>query len=243
MKALAFAERNRKEILRDPLTLLLGVVMPVAMLWLFSSLEGIMPLDLFTIEKLTPGMIVFSFSFITLFSGMLLGRDKTTSFLMRIFASPMKASEYLIGYAIPLLPVALFQIAVCYTAAVFLGFPVDIHALSGFGILLVISLLYIGSGLALGTYFTDRQVGGIFAIFVNITTWLSGIWFSPSMIGGAFEQIAGLLPFVHAVDAARAAFSGQYAELAEPLFWVGGYTIIIFAAAIWGFRKKMKGSK
>ncbi|MCJ1910093.1 ABC transporter permease [Planococcus ruber] len=243
MKALAFAGRNRKEILRDPLTLLLGVVMPVAMLWLFSSLEGIMPLDLFTIEKLTPGMIVFSFSFITLFSGMLLGRDKTTSFLMRIFASPMKASEYLIGYAIPLLPVALFQVLVCYGAGVLLGFPVDIHALTGFGVLLIISLLYIGSGLALGTYFTDRQVGGIFAIFVNITTWLSGIWFSPSMIGGAFEQAANLLPFVHAVDAARAAFTGGFTQLLEPLLWVIGYTIVIFGLAIVGFRKKMKGSK
>ncbi|GKW47226.1 hypothetical protein NCCP2050_29180 [Planococcus sp. NCCP-2050] len=155
----------------------------------------------------------------------------------------MKAGEYLIGYAIPLLPVALFQIVVCYGAGVLLGFPVDSHAISGFGILLVVSLLYIGSGLALGTYFTDRQVGGIFAIFVNITTWLSGIWFSPSMIGGGFEQVAGLLPFVHAVDAARAAFSGDYTQLLEPLLWVISYTIVIFVLAIVGFRKKMKGSK
>ena len=66
MKALTFAQRNRKEILRDPMTLLFGMVLPVLMLWLFSMMAENMPFDLFTLEKLAPAIIVFSFSFITL---------------------------------------------------------------------------------------------------------------------------------------------------------------------------------
>ncbi|WP_330962193.1 ABC transporter permease [Planococcus antarcticus] len=159
MKALTFAERNRKEISRDPMTLLFGMFLPLLMLWLFSMMAEKMPFDLFTLEKLAPAIIVFSFSFITLFTGMLIGRDKSSSFLMRIFASPMDATDYLIGYALPLLPVALLQLAACYVTALLLGMPVTLDAIPAFGVLVIISLLYIAFGLFFGTFFTDRQVG------------------------------------------------------------------------------------
>ncbi|TWT05320.1 ABC transporter permease [Planococcus sp. CPCC 101016] len=241
MRALTFAQRNRKEILRDPMTLLFGMILPLLMLWLFSMMAENMPFDLFTLDQLAPAIIVFSFSFITLFSGMLIGRDKSSSFLMRIFASPMTATDYLIGYAVPLLPVAVLQIAACYGTAVLLGMPVTVDAILGCAVVLVISLLYIGFGLFFGTFFTDRQVGAMFAIFVNITTWLSGTWFELDMIGGTFEKVAYLLPFAHAVDASRAAFAGDYAVIAAPMLWVAAYTMVIFGIAVWGFKKKMRG--
>lgn len=241
MRAWTFAERNRKEILRDPMTLLFGMVLPLLMLWLFSTMAENMPFDLFTLEKLAPAIIVFSFSFITLFTGMLIGRDKSSSFLMRIFASPMAATDYLIGYALPLLPVAFIQMAACYATALLLGMPATLDAIPAFGVLAIISLLYIGFGLFFGTFFTDRQVGAMFAIFVNITTWLSGTWFELDMIGGTFQRVAYLLPFAHAVDASRAVFAGNYGSVAAPMLWVMGYTAVIFGIAVWGFKKRMRG--
>lgn len=241
MRALTFAERNRKEILRDPMTLLFGMVLPLLMLWLFSMMAENMPFDLFTLEKLAPAIIVFSFSFITLFTGMLIGRDKSSSFLMRIFASPMAATDYLIGYALPLLPVAFIQMTACYVTALLLGMPVTLDAIPAFGVLAIISLLYIGFGLFFGTFFTDRQVGAMFAIFVNITTWLSGTWFELDMIGGPFQTVAYLLPFAHAVDASRAIFAGDYEAVFTPMLWVIAYTAAIFGIAVWGFKKRMRG--
>lgn len=240
MRYFAFASRNRKEIFRDPLNLLFGLGLPVVMMGIFSVMQKNMPFDLYNIEKLTPGIIVFSFSFITLFSGMLIGRDRSSSFLLRIFASPMSASDYIVGYAFPLLPVATLQIIVCFMTAFFFGLSFNANVLLTIVVLIIIAMLYIGFGLLLGTYFTDKQVGGIFAIFVNITTWLSGTWFDLAMIGGAFKTIAYALPFAHAVDATRAALAGEYGELAVPLLWVIGYTIVIFVIAVTGFKKKMK---
>jgi ABC-2 type transport system permease protein len=240
MRTIVFAERNRKEILRDPLSLLFGIALPIIIMWLFSIMQKSMPLDLYKIESLTPGVIVFSFSFITLFSGMLLGKDSSSSFLMRIFASPMSAADYIVGYALPLLPIAIVQIVVCFISAFFLGLSFSVNIFVAFIVLMIIALLYTGFGILLGTYFTDKQVGGIFAIFVNLTTWLSGTWFDPEMIGGTFKTIAYILPFTHAVDATRAALAGQYSELVEPLLWVVGYTIIIFVIAVLGFKKKIK---
>ncbi|TQR42624.1 ABC transporter permease [Paenibacillus popilliae] len=241
MKSIAFASRNRKEILRDPLTLLFGMGLPVVMLSLFSLMQKNMPVTLFQIENITPGIIVFSFSFITLFSGMLVGKDRSTSFLMRIFASPMSASDYMIGYALPLLPVAALQIVVCLVTASFLGLSMSIHVLVTTIVLLMMAMLYIGFGLLLGTYFTDKQVGGIFAIFVNLSAWLSGTWFALDMIGGAFQSIAYVLPFAHAVDAARYALAGEYSKVVVPFIWVAGYAVFIFAIAVVSFKKKMKG--
>ncbi|MGM0885026.1 MAG: ABC transporter permease [Bacillota bacterium] len=240
MRYFAFASRNHKEIFRDPLTLLFGIGLPVVVMWLFSVMQTNMPFDLYNIEKLTPGVIVFSFSFITLFSGMLIGRDRSSSFLMRIFASPMSASDYIVGYALPLLPVATLQIIVCFITAFFFGLFFNANVLLTIVVLIIIAMLYIGFGLLLGTYFTDKQVGGIFAIFVNITTWLSGTWFELDMIGGMFKTIAYALPFAHAVDATRAALAGEYVDLVVPLLWVIGYTIVIFVIAVIGFKKKMK---
>ncbi|MFY0517998.1 ABC transporter permease [Lysinibacillus sp. UGB7] len=240
MKAAIFATRNHKEIVRDPLTLLFGIGLPVLLMGLFSVMQKNTPISLYEINNLTPGVIIFGFSFLTLFSGMLLGKDKSTSFLMRIFASPMSAADYIIGYVLPLLAIAALQISVCILAAIFLGLSLNLSVLFMGIVLIVISLLYIGLGLLLGTIFTDKQVGGIFAIFVNVTTWLSGIWFQLDMMGDTFHSIARLLPFVQAVDAARAVLSGHYQDIFIPLAIVFGYTTIIFITAILGFKQKMK---
>ena len=240
MRFLAFASRNQKEIIRDPLTILFGIGLPVVVMWLFTIMQQNMPMDLYKIENLTPGVIVFSFAFLTLFSGMLIGKDKGSSFLMRIFVSPLRPSDYIIGYTIPLILIAMMQIVVCFITAYFLDLKFDWNVIVAIAVLLITALLYLGFGLMLGTFFTDKQVGGIFALFVNIATWLSGTWFTLDMIGGVFEKVASVLPFVHAVELTRFALLGDYGEMLVPLIWVVGYTVVLYVIAIGAFKKKMR---
>lgn len=240
MRFLAFASRNQKEIIRDPLTILIGIGLPVVVMWFFTVMQQNMPMELYKIENLTPGVIVFSFAFLTLFSGMLIGKDKGSSFLMRIFVSPLKPSDYIIGYTIPLILIAMMQIVVCFITAYFLDLKFDWNVVVAIAVLLVNALLYLGFGLMLGTFFTDKQVGGIFALFVNIATWLSGTWFTLDMIGGVFEKVASVLPFVHAVEVTRLALQGDYGEMLVPLLWVVGYTVVLYVISIGAFRKKMR---
>ncbi|WP_313802096.1 ABC transporter permease [Cytobacillus sp.] len=244
MKILAFTERNYKEILRDSLTVLLGIGLPIIIMWLFFTLQKNipqMPSDLFRIENLVPGVVVFSFSFITLFSGVLIGKDKSSSFLMRIFASPMTAKDYIVGYTLPLLFVAILQTFICYITAFIFGLSISINLFVSIFVLLLIAFLYIGFGILLGTYLTDKQVSGVSALFVNFSAFLSGTWFELDMIGDTFKTIAYLLPFSHAVDATRAVLAGEYGNMIVPLLWVIGYTILIFFIAIMGFKKIMRG--
>lgn len=241
MKTLAFASRNAKEILRDPLNLAFGIGFPLVVLFLLTAIQSNIPVSLFELDRLTPGITVFGLSFISLFSGMLIARDRSTSFLMRLFASPLTASNFITGYTLPLLPMALAQVAVCFLAAMALGLSVNARILLSILVQLPAMVMFIAIGLLAGSLLTDKQVGGICgALLTNLSAWLSGTWFDLDLVGGTFKAIARALPFVHAVDAGRAALSGNYSSILPELTWVTAYTAVLLALAIYFFSRKMK---
>lgn len=243
MRTLAFASRTRKEIIRDPLTLLFGIGFPVVLILLISLMRQSipeMPVDVFGIAGFAPGMAVFGLSFISLFLGMLISKDRDSSFLMRLFASPLTGANYILGYSLPFLAIALLQGAVCFGTALFFGLKLNVHLLMGLLVLLPAAALFIACGLLMGCLLTYTQVGGIGSILVNVAAWMSGTWFDLDLIGGAFQTICNLLPFAHAVSAVKSAAAGNYAAVVPHLLWVLGYTVLLYAAAVWIFRRKMK---
>ncbi len=244
MKTLVFSSRNTKEILRDPLNLAFGLGFPIVVLMLLSAIQANVPVDLFKIDKLTPGIVIFGLSFVSLFSGMLISKDRSTLFLTRLFASPLTSSDFILGYALPLMPMALAQSAICFAAAFILGLPININILIALVVIIPSAIFFISFGLLAGSIFTDKQVGGICgALLTNLCAWLSGAWFDLNMVGGAFKTIAGLLPFVHAVDATKAAVRGDFASIFPDLWWVIGYAVVITIIAIVVFRRKMDSDK
>lgn len=242
MRLLAFATRNSKEILRDPLNLAFGIGFPLVILLLLSAIQANIEVEMFVIDKLIPGIAVFGLSFISIFSGMLIAIDRGTSFLMRLFTTPLSASDYIMGYTLPLLPMAILQIAISFIAAFFLGLPVNANVLLSLIVLMPTAVLFIGIGLLAGSIFNEKQVSSICgALLTNLSAWLSGTWFDLNLIGGWFKEIAYALPFAHAVDAGRAAISGDYSSILPHLWWVIGYAVVIMVIAIFIFKKKMDG--
>ena len=236
----AFSGRNTKEILRDPLNLAFGLGFPVVLLLLLTAIQSNIPIDLFQLEQLTPGIAVFGFSFLSLFSATLISKDRTTSFLMRLFASPMRARDFILGYTLPLLPMALLQAALCFVVAGILGMRLTANALLAIVVTLPAAALFIGIGLLCGSALNDKQVGGICgALLTNLSAGLSGTWFDLDLVGGVFQKIAYALPFAHAVDAGRAAMAGEYSAIMPHLWWVIGYALAALVAAVLVFRKKM----
>lgn len=241
MKLRAFSIRNLKEILRDPLTAIFGLGMPIVLLLLLSAIQANIPVSLFEIEHLAPGIAVFGLSFMTLFSATLISRDRTTSLLQRLYTTPMRAHDYILGYTLPILPLSLLQGAICYTVALILGLKFSANLLIALLLLIPISLFYISLGLLCGTVLNDKQVGGFCgALLTNVSAWLSGVWFDLKLVGGVFEKIANVLPFVHAVELERAAVRGDYAAIMPHLWWVLGYGVAVSVLAVIVFTKKMK---
>ncbi len=248
MKTLVFASRNTKEILRDILTLLFGIVFPLVLLVLLSIINSSIPaeagMSLFEISNLVPGISVFGLSFISLFTAMLVSKDRCTSFILRLFTSPLKPSEYIIGYTLPLIPMSIVQTIVCYVAAFAFGLEYTANIFLAVIVNIPVAILFISIGLLCGTVFNDKMVGGICgALLTNLSAWLSGTWFDLELVGGAFEKVANLLPFIHAVNAGRAALSGNYSEIMPHLLWVIGYALVITVIAVVLFNRKMKQDK
>jgi len=241
MRMLTFAGRNTKEILRDPLNLFFGLGFPLVLLLLLSAIQANIPVALFEIEHLTPGITVFGLAFMTLFSATIIAKDRGSSLLQRLYTTPLTPVDFILGYTLPIIPIAAAQCVICYLAAIVLGLDVTVNILYAVVFIIPVSVLYIGLGLLCGSVLNDKQVGGICgALLTNLSAWLSGIWFDLNLVGGAFRKIAYLLPFVHAVDMERAALRGDFGDIFPHLWWVLGYAAVILGAAVLLFLRQMK---
>ena len=239
-RMLCFAGRCVKEIVRDPLTLFFGLAFPLVLLLMMTLIQANIPVQLFEIKRLAPGVAVFGQSFLSLFSALLISRDRGTAFLARLYATPLRPADFLAGYLLPLLPLALIQGAVVYAVSLALGLPLNLNLLYALLAGMVSALLFIALGLLCGSVLNDKQVGGICgALLTNLSAWLSGIWFDISLLGGAFGAVCKALPFYHAVEACRAAVSGaggMWGHLAV----VAVYAVLLLAIAAVCFDRKMK---
>lgn len=241
MKMLTFSSRTAKEILRDPVNLGFGLGFPVVLILLLSAIQANVPVSLFEIEKLAPGMTIFGLSFMTLFSATLIAKDRESALLQRLYTTPLTAADFILGYTLPILPVALAQAAVCFITAFILGMDITINVLWAVLILIPASVFFIALGLLCGSVFNVKQVGGMCgALLTNLTAWLSGIWFDLDLVGGAFKKAAELLPFCHAVRVEQAVCEGNFGDIQPDLAWVIAYAAAAAVFAVALFLRQMK---
>lgn len=241
MKLLTFSGRTAKEILRDPLNLAFGLGFPLILIVLLSAIQANIPVSLFEIGSLTPGITVFGLSFMTLFAAVLIAKDRESALLQRLYTTPLRAVDFILGYVLPILPIAVAQSIICYIAGIILGLPVTVTILYAVLFIIPVALFFIALGLLCGSVFNSKQVGGICgALLTNLTAWLSGIWFDLDLVGGVFQKIANALPFVHAVELERAVLNGNYADIFPHLYWVLGYSLAAVAAAVLLFLRQMR---
>lgn len=248
MRALVFARRNGKELLRDPVNLFFGLAFPLVLLLLFSLINSAIPPEaqntMFEPAQSAPGVAMFGTVFMALFSGMILAKDRTTSFLLRLFASPMRPRDFIAGYTLPLLLFAAAQAAVTLTAAVFLGMPLSWGLPLAVLMLVPIMFFFIGVGLLCGTFLNEKAVGGICgALLTNLAAWLSGVWVPVDLIGGAFRTVSRALPFYHAAEMARMAAAGNLSGVLPHAANVLAYAVVVYVLAAAAFRGMMRSDK
>ena len=241
MRMLTFAKRCAKEILRDPINLGFGLGFPLVLLLLLSTIQANVPVSLFEIDTLTPGITVFGLSFMTLFSATLIAKDRESALLQRLYTTPLSGLDFILGYMLPMLPIAIAQAAICYLFAIPLGLTVSpkiVYAILG---ILPMAVFNVALGLLCGSMFGVKQVGGICgALLTNLSAWLSGVWFDLALVGGFFQKAANALPFVHAAQLERALFQGDFDLAAAHLLPVLLYSVLATAAAVLCFLGQMK---
>ena len=241
MRMLTFAKRIAKEILRDPLNLAFGLGFPLVLILLLSAIQANIPVDIFEIQSLTPGITVFGLSFMTLFSAVLISKDRGSSLLQRLYTTPLTAMDFILGYTLPIIPIAMAQSVICYVVAMILGLEPSINIFFAVLFVVPISILYVGMGLLFGSVLNDKQVGGVCGgLLTNLSAWLSGAWFDLNLVGGAFKKVAYMLPFVHAVELEKAVLDGRFGSIWPHLWWVLGYGVSVMILAVVLFLRQMK---
>ena len=241
MRMRAFAKRCAKEILRDPLTLGFGLGFPVVLLLLLSAMQANIPVSLFAVDTLTPGITVFGLSFMTLFSATLVAKDRESALLQRLYTTPLTGLDFILGYMLPILPIAVGQTLICYLVAIPLGLTVSINILYAVIGILPMAVFNVALGLLCGSILGVKQVGGICgALLTNLSAWLSGVWFDLKLVGGFFEKIANWLPFVHAVELEKNLFAGNFEAAASHILPILLYCIGTTTTAVLLFLHQMK---
>ena len=239
MRMITFAKRCAKEILRDPINLGFGLGFPLVLLALLSAMQANIPVSLFEINTLTPGITVFGLSFVTLFSATLISKDRESALLQRLYTTPLTGLDFILGYMLPILPIALGQTIICYLFAIPLGFNVNVNMIYAVIGIIPMAVFNIALGLLCGSVLGIKQVGGVCgALLTNLSAWLSGVWFDLELVGGAFKKIANVFPFVHAAELEKALVRGDFETAANHMIPILIYSVVITTVAVYCFLRK-----
>lgn len=239
MKTLVFAKRNLKELIRDPISLIFSIGLPLFLIVIFQQFN--IPSDVYKIENFGPSIIIFSYSFISLFTGLLVAKDRTTSFLTRLFSSPLSILNYIVGYSIAIVPLAIVQSTLFLIVSSFYGLTLGINTIITILLMIPISFLFVGFGILIGCAFNDKQAPGVASLIIQFVAFTSGMWFDIDMIGNTFfKTLCNILPFRYAVDIARLSLNGNYNDMFKPFLIIFLFIIIVYALAALIFKKQMR---
>ncbi len=249
-RCFAFAERNLKELLRDPLSYIFCLGFPLIMLVVMTLVDSSIPAEanmtIFRINNLGPGIAVFGLAFVMLFTCLNVSKDRSGSFLVRLYASPMRSSDFIMGYILPAFVLTLAQLMITFVCAIIIGAITGV-TLNVLGCLIAIvaliplAVLFISFGLLFGTLFSEKAAPGLCSIIISLSAFLGGIWFDCEATGGVMLDICNVLPFFHGTRAARSAVAMNFGGD----FWIdiaitAGYAMVVTAASILIFKRKMR---
>lgn len=249
MRIAVFSKRNLKELLRDPLSYIFCLGFPIVMLLIMTIINKSIPpeanMTIFRIDNLSGGIAVFGLSFVMLFAALLLSQDRTGAFLTRLYASPMKASEFICGYYLPIVLLSVMQLLVAFTSSFIIAAADNVEMNIGRTFIALLSLIptavmFIGFGLLFGSILNSNAAPGICSIIISAAGVLGGIWMDVESIGGGLQKVCLALPFYHSVRATRSIMAGTSDKLGADILIVCAYTIVAVLLSILSFRKNMK---
>lgn len=238
MRILNFSKRNFKEIIRDPLSIIFAILLPLFLLFIFQQFE--IPNEAYNIENFTPGIIIFGFSFISLFTASLVAKDRSTSLITRLCASPMRTSDYILGYLLSVIPIALIQDVLFFLMAWPLGLTPNLNTLIALLLSIPLSVLFIILGILVGSFTNEKSASGISSIIVQLVAFTSGMYFSGDMIGKGFAVVCKILPFSNCLDIVKGALHGNYEDFALSAVIVVAYIIALGVLTCFLFWKKLR---
>ncbi len=247
----AFSTRNVKELMRDPLSYIFCLGFPLIMLLIMTLVDQSIPpeskMTVFHINNLCGGIAMFGQTFIMLFTALTVSKDRSSSFLVRMYATPMTSGDFTLGYIIPMLIISTAQLLLTFTASFIVSLITGVQLTVAGMLLSLISLIpsavmFTSLGLLFGSLFNDKAAPGLCSIIISLGSFLGSVFFDAEATGGVLLTICKCLPFFYCTKTARSAMALETGaeEFLLPLLIVCISAAVITGLASLAFSSKMK---
>lgn len=238
-RILILTKRNLKEILRDPLSLIFLIALPLFMEILFYYLFHNLTTQ-FEMKYLAPGIVAFSQAFLTLFTGLLISLDRNTSFLTRLYVTETKSYEFIFGYTLSLLPITFIQSILFFLVGGIIDSSIlSISIIPTILLSIITSLFFIGLGILFGSICNEKSIGGVASIVITAQSLLSAMWFPIEGLSENFIKVLNILPFKNSTMLLQNCLNNS-GDIIKPILIMIGYVIVVFVIAIFTFKDRMK---
>jgi ABC-2 type transport system permease protein len=189
--------------------------------------------DITQMDFIASGIIVFGLLIMIPTSGRIMLRDKESRFLYRLLTTPARPWEFIAGYALSMVLLAIIQIFFFILLGWLFGMDIIGNLGLAFAVFLLTAVCSIGIGMVVASLSKSENQGESLSwLFSMPLAIVSGVWFSSEFMPSYINTFANLFPFAHAVDASRAvitrgagmeAISGDFYFLVG---WAAGIFII-----------------
>ncbi len=180
------------------------------------------------IDTIAPGIMALAILFITtVLSIIVLVRERSAGLLERLFASPLRASEFVAGHALSLTVVAVAQVAVLFTVAlVIFHASFSGNVLFAYAVLVLFGVGNLGLGMLLSAAArSEFQAIQFIPLLLIPQILFAGALFPLEAIPVAFRPISVILPLTYAARAVQ--------DILLRGWGVGGVALDILALGIY----------
>ena len=187
-----------------------------------------------------PGMAVLGLMILISTAAEIIAADREKGFLARMFTTPARPWDFILGYSLPFIPVLIISTLIYLGVGMALGLTVVGNLGHAFLIFFLIGLCAIAIGMIWGSLVKSESHAGVSWGFIIPIAMISGAFFTVERMPAAIKSVAGALPFSHAIDASRAILNGSsFSAIIPDLYWLIGWAVVLFAAGIMLFRRTM----
>jgi len=187
-----------------------------------------------------PGIAVYGLMILISTAAGIIAGDREKGFLARMFTTPARPQDFILGYSLPFIPVLIVSTLIYLGVGMALGLTIVGNLGHAFLIFFLIGLCAIGIGMIVGSLVKSESQAGISWLFIVPMAMISGAWFTVDRMPSALRSVAGALPFIHGIDASRAVLNGSsFSAIILDIYWLAGWAVVLFAAGIVLFRRTM----
>jgi len=187
-----------------------------------------------------PGIAVYGLMILISTAAEIIAGDREKGFLSRLFTTPARPQDFILGYSLPFIPVLIFSTLIYLGVGMALGLTIVGNLGHAFLIFFLIGLCAIGIGMIVGSLVKSASQAGVSWLFIVPMAMISGAWFTVDRMPSALRSVAGALPFIHGIDASRAVLNGSsFSAITLDIYWLIGWAVVLFVTGIMLFRRTM----